>query len=169
MTKATKIVLAFCFLLIAAFMIAAVQESVSVSTKAPVATRATALGDQVVVGYPLLCAPTTGACVAVTATSADYTLPTTGSRIFRITGGGGLASYAFIKCGVGTQTATSTAATGHNVPPVMDGQSLPPREITATHTMCAVIGAAATGGAAAAGGEVCFEQCNIPTGFAFGS
>ena len=156
-------------LVLAAIGVAAVQESVSVTTRAPVSTRATALGDQVVIGYPLLCTPTTGSCVAATATSADYTLPTTGSRIFRITGGGGLASYAFIKCGVGTQTATSTAATGHNVPPVMDGKSLPPREMPATYTMCAVIGAANTGGAAAAGGEVCFEQCNVPTGFAFGS
>jgi len=169
MKRINKLWILIACLVLAAVAISAVQEAASVSTREPVAVRASALGDQVVMGYPLKITPTTGSCVAATATSADYTLPTTGSRVFRISGGGGLASYAFVKCGVGTQTATSTAATGHNIPPIMDGQALPPRELPSTFTMCAVIGAAATGGAAAAGGEVCFEQLNLATGFAFGS
>jgi hypothetical protein len=164
------IVAAVLALVFAGLALAETPTGVNVSNKNVVAPlRLTSKGDVIAVPYPLLCTPTTGSCVGATATSTDYTLPTTGSRIFRITGGGGLASYAFIKCGVGTQTASTTAATGHNGPPVMDGQSLPPREFPSTYTKCAVVGGVATGGAAAAGGEVCFEQCNLPTGFAFGS
>jgi hypothetical protein len=124
-------------------------------------TKAWPEGAEVVTPYPPAYVPTASFCVAATATSAQYTMTTTGGDIFQICGGGGLASYAFINCAA-DPTATTTAGTGFNIPPVMDGQCIPAREITSAK--CAVLGGAAVGGSAAAGGAVCFMQLTSPGG-----
>jgi hypothetical protein len=124
-------------------------------------TKAWPEGAQVVTPYPPAYVPTASFCVAATATATQYTMTATGGDIFQICGGGGLASYAFILCAA-DPTATTTAGTGFNIPPVMDGQCIPAREITSAK--CSVVGGAAVGGAAAAGGAVCFMQLTSPGG-----
>jgi hypothetical protein len=130
------------------------------------AIRSTALGDLLTIGYPLLLSVNASNCVAATAISTQFTLPTTPSKVFRICGGGGLSSYAFISCGT-NPTATTTAASGFVLPPLADGQCLPAMEIQAAK--CAVIGGSSVGGASAAGGAVCFLQLVNPTGLPVGS
>jgi hypothetical protein len=158
-----------CLVLAAVALAGVQQDAISITTKEPVPTRATALGDQFVIPYPMQIASSASACVAVTGSTAQYTLPTTGSRTFRICGSGGLASYAFVNCYGTNPTATTAATTGYNIPPLADGQCYPMFEIPTTTTKCAVIGGASVGGAAAAGGSVCYTQFNNATGMAFGS
>jgi hypothetical protein len=162
-------VLVACLALAAVALAGVQQDAISVTTREQVPTRATALGDPISIPYPMKITPTTGSVVHVDSSSTSYTLPTTGSRAFRITCGAGLSSYAMIKCGAGAQTATCTAATGYNLPAVSDGQTLPMRELPSTTTICAVIGCSADAGTATAGGSCSFEQVSNPTGMAFGS
>jgi len=81
------------------------------------------------------------ACVAITAGSANYTLPKQGAFYYLIATGG----TAFLNCGAAGVVAT-TAANGHNVK-VPEGIWSPP--IRLVGPVCDVVGAADAG-------ELCF-------------